>query len=226
MLKSRFRIAGEVLVIATLAGSAAAQSPRAPINTLNDLEAALLDCWVPPPIEQSRPGMQITALMSFKRNGELFGQPRITFQSSDASDAERASYRTAVVETLKRCASLPFTEAFGNGMAGEPFTMRFVDDRARSGARPLAVLEMAPQSVRALLPRRPRQWSIRRRARSANEPSCCSLIRPACKATWSRPGSTSSSSLNKQTWGGIRKIADAPEAVRHLTFKSEEYSRG
>jgi arsenite oxidase large subunit len=30
----------------------------------------------------------------------------------------------------------------------------------------------------------------------------------------------------KQTWGGIRKIADAPEAVRHLTFKSEEYSRG
>ena len=125
MLKSRFRIAGEVLVIATLAGSAAAQSPRAPINTLNDLEAALLDCWVPPPIEQSRPGMQITVLMSFKRNGELFGQPRITFQSSDASDAERASYRTAVAETLKRCASLPFTAAFGNGMAGEPFTMRF-----------------------------------------------------------------------------------------------------
>ena len=48
MLKSRFRIAGEVLVIATLAGSAAVQSPRAPINTLNDLEAELLDCWVPP----------------------------------------------------------------------------------------------------------------------------------------------------------------------------------
>jgi hypothetical protein len=66
MLKSRFRIAGEVLVIATLAGSAAAQSPRAPIDTLNDLEAALLDCWVPPPIEQSRPGMEITVLLSFK----------------------------------------------------------------------------------------------------------------------------------------------------------------
>jgi hypothetical protein len=116
-------------VIATLAGSAAAESPRGPINTLNDLEAALLDCWVPPPIEQSRPGMQITVLMSFKRNGELFGQPRIIFQSSDASDVERASYHTAVAETLKRCASLPFTEAFGNGTAGQPFTMRFVDDR-------------------------------------------------------------------------------------------------
>jgi arsenite oxidase large subunit len=28
----------------------------------------------------------------------------------------------------------------------------------------------------------------------------------------------------KQTWGNIRKIADAPEGVRHLTFKSKEYS--
>jgi hypothetical protein len=46
-------------------------------------------------------------------------------------DAERASYRTAVAETLKRCASLPFTEALGNTLAGAPLTMRFVDDRER-----------------------------------------------------------------------------------------------
>jgi arsenite oxidase large subunit len=30
----------------------------------------------------------------------------------------------------------------------------------------------------------------------------------------------------KQTWAGIRKLADAPEAVRHLSFKSEEYAAG
>jgi hypothetical protein len=124
-------MASEVLLIGMLAGSASAQSPRAPINTLNELEAALLNCWEPPPIEQSRPGMQITVLMSFKRNGELFGQPRITFQSRDASDAERTSYRMAVAEMLKRCASLPFSEALGNAMAGAPLTMRFVDDRER-----------------------------------------------------------------------------------------------
>ena len=28
----------------------------------------------------------------------------------------------------------------------------------------------------------------------------------------------------KQTWANIRKISDAPEAVKHLTFKSQEYS--
>ena len=30
----------------------------------------------------------------------------------------------------------------------------------------------------------------------------------------------------KQTWGGVRKIADAPEATRHLSFKSQEYLVG
>ena len=30
----------------------------------------------------------------------------------------------------------------------------------------------------------------------------------------------------KQTWAGIRKIADTPEGVRHLSFKSQEYSAG
>jgi arsenite oxidase large subunit len=30
----------------------------------------------------------------------------------------------------------------------------------------------------------------------------------------------------KQTWAAIRKIADAPEGVKHLTFKSQEYAAG
>ena len=28
----------------------------------------------------------------------------------------------------------------------------------------------------------------------------------------------------KQTWGNIRKISDAPGAVKHLSFKSQEYT--
>jgi arsenite oxidase large subunit len=30
----------------------------------------------------------------------------------------------------------------------------------------------------------------------------------------------------KQTWGNIRKIADAPRSVSHLSFKSQEYDAG
>ena len=143
MFKSRLQIAAEALVIVALSASAAAENPQAPIGTLTDLEAALLACWVPPPMEQSRPGMQITVLISFKRNGELFGEPRITFQSREASEAERSAYRIAVAQTLKRCASLSFTEALGNAVAGQPLTMIFIDDReqspdsSRAGSRPV-----------------------------------------------------------------------------------------
>jgi hypothetical protein len=81
---------------------------------------------------RSEPQAPINTLtMSFKRNGELFEQPRIVFQSREASETERSSYRIAVAQMLKRCASLPFTEALGNGLAGQPLTMIFVDDRER-----------------------------------------------------------------------------------------------
>ena len=117
------------IAIAAVATSAAAQKPQAQLNTLKDIGAALQGCWIPPPMDQSRPGMQITVLMSFRRNGELFGQPRITFESAGASDDERLAYRIAVAQMLQRCAPLPFTEALGNAMAGRPFRMRLIDER-------------------------------------------------------------------------------------------------
>jgi len=51
---------GAALTLAALATGAAAQKPQTPLNTLADLGAALRACWVPPPLDQSRPGMQIT----------------------------------------------------------------------------------------------------------------------------------------------------------------------
>jgi hypothetical protein len=118
-----------VIAIACLAAEAASQTSHVPLNTLRDLGAALRACWVPPPLDQSRAGMQITVQMSFRRNGELLGQPRITFESAGGSDDERLAYRIAVGQMLKRCAPLPFTDAFGNAMAGRPFTIRFLDAR-------------------------------------------------------------------------------------------------
>jgi hypothetical protein len=122
-------LAGAALVLVGCATNAAAQAPQGQINTLNELGAALRACWIPPSLDRSRAGMQLTVQMSFRRNGELFGKPKITFESSGASDDERLAYRIAVADMLKRCASLPFTDALGNAVAGRPFTMRLVDDR-------------------------------------------------------------------------------------------------
>jgi hypothetical protein len=128
------KVIGAALAVAALATSKAqAQQPRPDplktVDTLKDLGAALRTCWVPPPLERSHPGMQITVQMSFRRDGVLFGQPRITFESADASDDDRLAYRIALAEMLKRCSPLRFTEGLGNAVAGRPFTMRFIDNR-------------------------------------------------------------------------------------------------
>jgi hypothetical protein len=122
-------VTGGALALAALASDVLAEQAPARLNTIKDLGAALQACWAPPPLDQARPRMQITVQMTFKRNGELFGQPRITFESAGASDDERLAYRIAVAEMLKRCSPLPFTDALGNAVAGRPFTMRFIDDR-------------------------------------------------------------------------------------------------
>jgi hypothetical protein len=106
-----------------------AKKPAKQLNTLQEVFAALEACWIPPSLDHARPGMQITVLLSFKRNGELNGKPRITYETPSASDDERLAYRVAMAEALRRCTPLPFSEALGNAFAGRPMTMRFIDNR-------------------------------------------------------------------------------------------------
>ena len=121
--------AGAALVLAAWVTAAGAQPSQRQLNTLHDVGAALRPCSIPLPFDPSFPCMQVTVQFGFKRNGELFGKPRITFESGGASDDERLAYRIAVADMLRRCASLPVSEALGNALAGRPFTMRFIDDR-------------------------------------------------------------------------------------------------
>jgi hypothetical protein len=109
--------------------------PAAPINTIKEAFAALEACWVPPGLDQARAGMQITVMVSFKRSGELLGKPRITYETPEATEDERLSYRVAMAEALRRCTPLPFTEALGNALAGRPMTLRFIDNRKLKQAK-------------------------------------------------------------------------------------------
>jgi hypothetical protein len=105
------------------------QKPAAALNTIAEVFAALEACWIPPDLAQARAGMQITVMLSFKRNGELLGQPRITYETPGASDDERMSYRVAMAQALHRCMPLRFTDALGGALAGRPITLRFIDNR-------------------------------------------------------------------------------------------------
>src|SRR5580704_9211341 len=54
------------------------------LDTIRDLFGALRACWVPPPQDEARPGMQMSVRLSFKRGGQMIGAPRVTYTSPDA----------------------------------------------------------------------------------------------------------------------------------------------
>lgn len=129
MLPRHTSLVAAAAVGMSLGAAAPACGQEAKIDTLKEMFAALGRCWQSPALPQGSAGMQITVLVSFRRDGSIFGQPKITFESPEASDADRLAYRVAVMETLQRCTPLPFTEGLAGAMAGRPITMRFDDRR-------------------------------------------------------------------------------------------------
>ena len=107
-----------------LAFAASASAEPQQLDTLKDIFARLHSCWKPPPLSRANP-IDITVVVSFNREGAIIGHPRITYESEQATDNDRLQYRIAVMETLQRCAPLPFTEALGGAVAGRPFAIPF-----------------------------------------------------------------------------------------------------
>jgi hypothetical protein len=66
---------------------------------------------------------------SFKRSGELFGTPRLTFATAGVPADTREAYLKAINASLGACAPLKFTDGLGGALAGRPIAIRYVDNR-------------------------------------------------------------------------------------------------
>jgi hypothetical protein len=94
------------------------------VDNIRDIVTKMKACWRPPPAARANP-IDITVVVSFNRAGEIFGHPRITYESEAATDNDRLVYRTAVMEALQRCTPMPFTEDMAGAVAGRPFAIKF-----------------------------------------------------------------------------------------------------
>ncbi len=110
-------------------GDDAADKREHKLNTIMQMFDALRTCWVPPPSDEARYGMQMTVRLSFKRSGELMGAPRVTYTTPDAPHDARDLYHRAITEALTRCTPMPFTAGLGGAVAGRPINIRYVDNR-------------------------------------------------------------------------------------------------
>jgi hypothetical protein len=100
-----------------------------PLDSIREMFAALRACWVPPPKDEARHGMEYTIRFAFKRDGEIVAPPRVTYAIHDAPADVRDIYRDAVNATLKRCTPLHFSNGMGGAVAGRPIAIRCVDNR-------------------------------------------------------------------------------------------------
>ena len=100
-----------------------------PLDSIRDMFTALRSCWVPPPKEEARHGMEYTIRFAFKRDGTVIAPPRMTYSSHDAPSAVRDVNRDAIDAALKRCTPLHLSGGMAGAVAGRPIAIRFVDDR-------------------------------------------------------------------------------------------------
>jgi hypothetical protein len=101
------------------------QAQPAPVNTIHEVLARLNTCWQPPLAARARADADITVIVSFNRDGEIQGHPRISYESDQLDDNDRLLYRIAVMETLQRCTPMPFSEGMAGAIAGRPFAIKF-----------------------------------------------------------------------------------------------------
>jgi hypothetical protein len=122
----------------TVSSSAVAENDKAPadssdegrlVNTLHDMFDTLRGCWVPPPKDKARYGMEYTIIFAFKRDGELIAPARMTYMTHDVPGEVRDTYREAVNAALKRCTPMHFSTGMAGAIAGRPISLRFIDDR-------------------------------------------------------------------------------------------------
>jgi len=118
-------------------GETNANATALPLDSIGAMYAALRACWVPPPKDEARRGMEYTIRFAFKRDGEIVAPPRVTYASHDAPAAVRDVYRDAVDAALARCTPLHFSKGMGGAVAGRPIAIRFVDDRTIEGTKSL-----------------------------------------------------------------------------------------
>jgi len=106
------------------------------LNSISEMFAALRACWVPPPVTESRAGMQMSVRFAFKRNGEIIGTPRVTYVAPGTPREVRDAYHQAITAALERCRPLQFSSAMGGVIAGRPIAIRYIDNRIEPSEQP------------------------------------------------------------------------------------------
>jgi hypothetical protein len=121
-LAQSFAVCGVSLIISLSSAVAA------PLNTMDEVGAAIRACWSPPAGSKDS---FVTLSFSFKRDGTLIGPPRPSGISVTGDADTKKKFVDAAIAAVQQCAPLEFAPTLAAGIGGQVFTMQFTaDDQA------------------------------------------------------------------------------------------------
>ena len=111
-------------MIALAAASACVFRPAlaqdaAPANTLVDLQRQFGACMAGKALGPA--GSRLTIMLMMKRDGSIFGKPRITFSHLEGDKDARQQFIDDAERAVETCLPFRVTPSLGGAIAGRPF---------------------------------------------------------------------------------------------------------
>jgi hypothetical protein len=91
-----------------------------PVDLPQQVGPSLLACWRAP-----HQGDQVTVQLSFKRDGSIFGKPRINYVKPMNGSSPQA-ITESILKAIDACVPLQFTPLVAANIAGQVFVIRFI----------------------------------------------------------------------------------------------------
>ncbi|HEY1864679.1 MAG TPA: hypothetical protein VGG77_13555 [Roseiarcus sp.] len=101
------------------AGRVALAQGSAPANTLVDLQRQFGACMDGKSL--GPPGSRLTIMLMMKRDGSIFGRPRITFSHLEGDRQARQAFVDDAERAVEACLPFRITPSLGGAIAGRPF---------------------------------------------------------------------------------------------------------
>jgi hypothetical protein len=119
-------------IVGVAAQNSSATTTPTTIYNAREVRAVVTACWNALG-EAAPPLAQVSVRVSFDRDGNVFGQPRITYANPAPSEEGRIAVRVAVAQALARCVPLPLGDIFRNIVAVHPISVRLGNGWKRLG---------------------------------------------------------------------------------------------
>jgi hypothetical protein len=112
-------------------GRVALAEDAAPANTLVELQRQLGACMAGKSLGPA--GSRLTIMLMMKRDGSIFGKPRITFSHLEGDKDSRQQFVDDTERAVETCLPFRITPSLGGAIAGRPFFIALGRPKAEQG---------------------------------------------------------------------------------------------